>query len=64
MPRRRPPCHTARPVPPIARAVWRIRTLHPFRPLVLVDGQRPPLTLDRVEAVTLARVRFIEGRAV
>lgn len=57
---RRQPCYVPRAVAPIERVVWCIRTLHPFRPLVLVDGQRPPLTLDRVEEVTVARVRFLE----
>lgn len=57
---RREPCYARRELAPIERVVWRIRTLHPFRPLVLVDGQRPALTLDRVEDVTLARVRLLE----
>ncbi|MFG1234784.1 hypothetical protein V5F72_20980 [Xanthobacter flavus] len=40
---------------------WPVRTLHPFRPLVLAEGGvRLPLTLDRIEVVTLARVRFLE----
>lgn len=59
---RREPCYARREMAPIERVVWRIRTLHPFRPLVLMNGQRPPLTLDRVEDVTLARVRFLERR--
>ncbi|NMN56885.1 hypothetical protein FHT36_000763 [Xanthobacter sp. SG618] len=61
---RREPCYARRELAPIERVVWRIRTLQPFRPLVLVDGQRPALTLDRVENVTLARVRFLERRGV
>ena len=53
----------ARPVPPILRAVWRIRTLHPFTRLLPVAGVRPACTLDRVEEVTLARVQWLERRA-
>lgn len=52
-----------RPVPPILRAVWRIRTLHPFTRLQPVAGERPACTLDRVEEVTLARVQWLERRA-
>ncbi|WP_296580094.1 hypothetical protein [Xanthobacter sp.] len=58
---RRPPCYATRPLPPIERMEWPVRTLHPFRPLVLAEGGvRLPLTLDRIEIVTLARVRFLE----
>lgn len=58
---RRAPCYATRPLPPIERMEWPVRTLHPFSPLVLAEGGvRLPLTLDRIEVVTLARVRFLE----
>lgn len=56
---RRPPCFARRPVPPIRRAVWRIRTFHGDGRAVM-DGVRQPFTLDRIVRVTLAHLAWLE----
>ncbi len=56
---RRAPCYAPRKLPPLQRQPWRIRTLHPSRHFS-VDGVREAFTLDRVEWITLARLRWLE----
>ena len=56
---RRAPNYAPRRVPAIERSRWRIRTLHPSRHFS-VAGEREPFTLDRVEWITLARLRWLE----
>jgi hypothetical protein len=44
---------------PIVGVTWAIRTLHPPR-RVVVEGMRPPFTLDGVVYVTLPKIEGVE----
>lgn len=53
----------ARTPRPIVPCRWRLRTFHGPR-FWSVDGAREPFTLDRVVMISLARVFWLERRAL